>query len=501
MSFYSQLPLEELAEIIARNPGEIDLRIALIERYVDDGDLDDALVQACLAEELENENPEVLSWKSLCMIFRGELEAGHQLLQEVIRRTPSCEFQDKLIRKIFPAFTAGKNVDPEEFAHPWSLFGCTDFKVEGRYGEMIESMTTVGQLMSEKPEAAVRNLGIHIEKFPEDLNAKLYMATVHLMNHDVKQAELIYRDVIKQDPKCSTAYFDLAVVIEDAFESIELLRRGLSLFPQQDVARYNLGTFLLNAGEVDEARQELSRVPADSTHYADALIAIGVSYESENDIAEAARYLEKVTILEPHRSDVRAKYGQLQLDLEKYPEALAAFNVATELDPKSFCGWHNKGIIYVQLDEDELAINAFRNALDICPDSTWSAINMAALLRDQGQLKHAIDALLEVYRYNSSDVTILQNLGAYFSYAEDYEKALKFTKLAIEQDGQRPLLYWNMADSYAKLADRENCLKFLAIAIEQDADLADRFMSDSDFESYWWDPDFKSLIESSRPQL
>lgn len=501
MSFYSELPLDELAEIIAKNPGEIDLRLALIERYVDDGDLDDALVQACLAEELETENPEVLAWKSLCMIFRGELEQGHRLLQTVIRRTPSSDFQDKLIRKVFPAFTAGKDVDPEDFSSPWSLFGCTGFEVEGRYGEMIESMTSVGRLMADQPEVAVRELSDHIKNFPEDLNAKLYMASVHLMNHEIDQAESLYRDVIEQDPECSTAYFDLAVVVEDSFESIELLRHGLSLFPQQDIARYNLGTFLLNSGEVVEARRELLRIPGDSTHYADALIAIGVTYESEEGIEEAAAYFEKVAILQPERSDVQAKYGQLLLDLDKYPEALVAFNVATELDPKSFCGWHNKGIIYVQFDEDDLAINAFRNALDIRPDSAWSAINMAVLLRDQGHLKHAIDALLEVYQHNPTDVTLLQNLGAYYSYSKDYEQALKFTQLAIAQDDQRPLLYWNMADSYAKLSDRENCLKFLAIAINQDVDLAERFMSDSDFEAYWWDPDFKSLVDSSRPQL
>lgn len=498
MSFYSELPLDELAEIIAKNPREIDLRLALIERYVDDGDLDDALVQACLAEEVEKSNPEVLAWKSLCMIFRGELEEGHCILQQVIRRTPSSNFQDKLIRKIFPAFTAGADIDPEEFTHPWSLFGCTDFQIEGRYGEMIESMTTVGRLMGEQPEEAIQHLEDHIEQFPEDLNGKLYMASVHLMNHDIEKAELLYRDVIEQDPECSTAYFDLAVVVDDSFESIELLRHGLSLFPQQDVARYNLGTFLLNAGELQEARWELRRIPADSTHYSDALIAIGVSHESDEEIEAAASYFEKVAILEPQRSDVHAKYGQLLLDLERYPEALAAFNVATELDPKSFCGWHNKGIIYVQMNEDELAINSFRNALDICPDSAWSAINMAVLLRDQGELRHAIDALLEVYKHNPNDVTILQNLGAYYSYIEDYSQALKYTQLAIDQDDQRPLLYWNMADSYAKLEDRDNCLKYLAVAIEKDTELADRFMSDKDFEAYWWDPDFKSLVDSTR---
>ena len=93
MSFYSQLPLEELSEIVQRNPDEIELRLALIERYVRDGDVDDALVQACLAEDLASENEEILAWKAMCQISMGQLEAGHRLLQEVTRRTPLNSFQ------------------------------------------------------------------------------------------------------------------------------------------------------------------------------------------------------------------------------------------------------------------------------------------------------------------------------------------------------------------------------------------------------------------------
>ncbi len=501
MSFYSDLPLEELAEIIARNPNEIELRLALIERYVRDGDLDDALVQACLAEKIEKDHAEVQAWKSLCMIFRGDLEKGHRLLMKVTRRNPLCSFQDKLLQEIFPAFTSETDIDPEEFAHPWSLFSRTEFDVDGRYGEMIQSMTEVGRLMNEEPEEAITQLMDHIQVFPEDLNAKLYLASVHLMQEEPAQAAGLYRDVIELDPKCSTAFFDLAVVVDDPSESVDLLREGLRLFPNQDVARYNLGTFLLNLEDFAAARNELSRVPGDSTHYADALVAIGVCFENEGSIEKAASYFEKATILNPDRGDVVAKYGQLLLDLENFPEALSAFNIATELQPKSFCAWHNKGIIYVQMNEDDLAINAFHNALEICPDSVWSAINMAGLLRDQNKESHAIDVLLEVYRYKPDDVTVLQNLGAYYSYTNDFEKAIKYTLLAIEVDGQRPLLFWNMADSYAKLADRENCLKYLSVAIEKDSELADRFMSDQDFESYWWDSDFKRLVESARSKL
>lgn len=498
MSFYSDLPLEELSEIIARNPEEIELRLALIERYVRDGDLDDALVQACLAEKVNKDHAEVHAWKALCLIFRGDLEKGHRLLMEVTRRTPLCSFQDKLIEVIFPTFTSDSEYDPQELAHPWSLFAKTEFELEGRYGEMIQSMTEVGRMMSEEPDMAIDQLKEHTNDFPEDLNAKLYLASIHLMQHEPHLAESLYREVIESDPKCSTAYFDLAVVVEEPDESIELLRNGLELFPNQDVARYNLGTFLLNQEQYEAARKELLRIPGDSTHYADALIAIGVSLESEGNVNEAATYFEKVTILCPDRGDVIAKYGQLLLDQERFSDALSAFNIATELVPKSFCAWHNKGIIYVQMNEDDLAINAFRNALDICPDSAWSAINMAALLRDQDQVPQAIDVLLGVYKHNQADVTVLQNLGAYYSYNGDLNKAIEYTLLAVELDDRRPLLYWNLADSHAKLSNRDQCLNYLTIAIEKDSELADRFMSDKDFEDYWWDADFQRLVESAR---
>lgn len=499
MSFYSQLPLEELSAIIARNPDEVELRLALIERYVIDGDLDDALVQACLALNIAPGNPEVLAWKALCLIFEGQIESGHRLLQSVTRRTPCVDFQQKLVTKMIPLFVTSEELDNETVTQPWCLLGSNEHaEVKGPYGDLISSIQQVGQQMDESPDEGLTELARHIEDFPEDLNSKLYLASIHVMQQEFADAEVLYRDVIRQDPECSTAYFDLAIVVTDTSEAIELLRQGLKLFPHQDVALYNLGTFLLNEGELDQARTELSRVPADSTLYSDSLLAIGVSHESEGNNELASEYFEKVTILAPERPEVQAKYGQLLMDAGKKTEALSAFKIALELAPETFCAWHNKGVIHLDFNQDEQAMEAFEHALRIRPDSAWTAINLSSLLRDRNETDRAIQILLNAHQQNPSDVIILQNLGAYFSFTNQLDLATQYTQMAIELDPSRSILYWNMADAYAKQSDREHCLEFLAQAIEMDASLAERFTLDSDFESFWQDPSFQLLVEKAQ---
>ena len=85
MSYFNQLPLEELENTVENHPGEPEVRAALIKRLAVEEEFDEAIAQAFIATELLPYDSELQVLKAFCLLKAGEFERGHELLQTVLR--------------------------------------------------------------------------------------------------------------------------------------------------------------------------------------------------------------------------------------------------------------------------------------------------------------------------------------------------------------------------------------------------------------------------------
>lgn len=492
MSFYSQLPIEELNDIVARNPEEVELRLALVEHHVRNENYEDALAQAEMAENLVSRDPDVEAWKSLCMIFNGDLELGHELLQRVVRNNPCTDFQMRLVTEIVPLFTGEHG---ESTTMDWlGVTGDEEADLPGEFIDRTNSFVDCINSLQQDAEGGIQALVNHVDEYPEDVNALLYLAIAYCGIQDMDAAAAVYRQVITLDEECSTAYFDLAAIVGDPQEAILLTEKGLKYCPFAKHARYNLGMFQIQKGDFPAARRELTRIPADSSIYVEALVATGLAYEEEFDIPNAVECLEKAVALCPDRADIRGKYGQLLCDCGLYEEALQELDLAIEINPDQYCVWANKGLLHLQADETEQAMTALRRSLDLNPHSEDAAINLAVLLADSGEIQEGIDILNEAVIHHPENALIFQNLGAFHCNLKQLDKALKYTERSIELGIDTPAIFWNLANIYCFMEKRDDCLANLTKAIDGNPTFAEQFQADEDFQKYWNDPGFLAII-------
>ena len=61
------------------------------------------------------------------------------------------------------------------------------------------------------------------------------------------------------------------------------------------------------------------------------------------------------------------KLKQILRDLEKYKEALDAFERAIEINPSFTKAWIGKGIVYDRVKKHQKAMEAYERAVDINP--------------------------------------------------------------------------------------------------------------------------------------
>ena len=73
------------------------------------------------------------------------------------------------------------------------------------------------------------------------------------------------------------------------------------------------------------------------------------------------------------------RLGDALQKLERYDDAIACYDKATEIDPKDTYFWVNKGMSFLQLKKYEEAIKSYRNAQKIYPSIQSAGIMIPKL--------------------------------------------------------------------------------------------------------------------------
>jgi len=119
-----------------------------------------------------------------------------------------------------------------------------------------------GDHRRELQEALMRH---RLEKYPDDFGARLQLGGVMLSRLNPSGAAAILQEAVRLDPKHPEVHNLLGSAYSALgrnTEAIEQFRLALTLRPDYENARLNLGRAMLKAGKVDEAIEDCSKVIA-----------------------------------------------------------------------------------------------------------------------------------------------------------------------------------------------------------------------------------------------
>jgi tetratricopeptide (TPR) repeat protein len=135
----------------------------------------------------------------------------------------------------------------------------------------------------------------------------------------------------------------------------------------------NRGARLLEEGRAEEAIPYLERANELNAEDAAVLINLGGAYVMAGRHREAVPFLEKARDIEPDNAMIWINLGAAYLGNpviateEQQMRAIEAFQSALELNPGAPNVHYNLGLVFIDRDEAELAIAAFRQALQTNP--------------------------------------------------------------------------------------------------------------------------------------
>ena len=156
------------------------------------------------------------------------------------------------------------------------------------------------------------------------------------------------------------------------------------------------------------------------------------------------------------------------LKLNRYPEAFANFEKAINLKPTHPWSYVGRGLIYFDKEEKELAFNDFNQAIKLNPQYANAYNNRGVVYRQKGEKELALKDYNQAIKLDLQYATPYNNRGNIYADKGEKELAFKDYNKAIEINPQYAGAYGNRGNIYKEKGEKELALQDYNQAIKLD---------------------------------
>jgi tetratricopeptide (TPR) repeat protein len=255
------------------------------------------------------------------------------------------------------------------------------------------------QLQLGRPQAAEPPFARALALQETSVSARYGLGRAALAENDYPRAVTYLEEVLKRDPKASSAHYPLSLAYEalgNKAKAAEHLRlRGTREILPADPLMVDLEG-LLNSAQTYETQ--------------------GIRALEREDFTTAADQFRKGLALAPDSAALHHRLGAALVGLGDKPSARREFEAAVGLQPTYFLALYSLGVLHQEEGRHEEAIARFKAALAARPIYTEARVRLASSLRRAG---HPQEALAEYQQVLSANADLTEaRLGAAMTLAQ-----------------------------------------------------------------------------------
>ena len=202
-------------------------------------------------------------------------------------------------------------------------------------------------------------------------------------SHIYRDTESIWRDTLAKNPGCFVAHSNLGLYLHQRGqldEAITHLQQARALQPAFAEIHNNLGNALRDKGRLDEARALYEQALQIRPNLAQARYNLGALFLLQHQPAEALTHFQKAVELRPEYIDARINLAGLLLDQGRPAEALPHARYALSLYPENTDALTNCANALLALGQPTEALPLFEKAVVLQPNSPSCRFNLAQAL-------------------------------------------------------------------------------------------------------------------------
>jgi tetratricopeptide (TPR) repeat protein len=270
-------------------------------------------------------------------------------------------------------------LDPNRFDALYNLGVALQHR--GKFDEAVDSYQRVIAL---KPDFAPAhaNLGMALWKLER-----------------LEEAEAASRDAIRLDPNQIHAMNSLGLVLrarKRPDEALAVFDDLVRRVPQMPEAHHNLGLCLGTLDRPDEARAQLEEAIRLKPDYHEAHTELGKLAFTEKRYTDAIVHFERASYLNPDDAEGWMRLAEANWSEEKYPEVLRAVERAVKVRPDWAEAYEVLGRAQIEagggIEAGRNAEKNFRKATELKPDFADAHLRLGNSLRLQGRYEEALES-------------------------------------------------------------------------------------------------------------
>jgi tetratricopeptide (TPR) repeat protein len=356
-------------------------------------------------------------------------------------------------------------------------------KIAAKDPKDIESWLTLGRLYRTARNSvdAEKAYSQALTIDPNNEDALTGLAIVYSDVGDTRKAIEKLQAVTKKDPNPRTlaALAGSYEQLHDYRSAAEVLRKAIDLDPENSRVKRALARNLLYSGSLDESLKYYKEFADDDPHDTEALLRMAEIYREKRDFTKSREILDKAKASDPENLEVR--YDEVNLlAVEGQPaKAIEALqSLLKDTGRKSYSETEKGtrvnllerlGELYRGANQNQAAIDAFRQIADLDPDSGARAeaqiVDTYRAAKDFKNARAEADAARKKYPDDRALIgayaSVLADMGKVDQGVSELRSLLKGdhdreTQLAIAQLYERAKRYEDMAkplDAAEKLSE------------------------------------------------
>lgn len=184
---------------------------------------------------------------------------------------------------------------------------------------------------------------------------------------------------------------------------------------------------------------------------------------------EAERSIKKALDLDPNNALAHAYYAEIlinQGDYTLYDKAIEESKKARDLDPSLLETHRARGIVLLNTQNVDQAVEEFQSALAINKNIADLYLNLGVAYKLLEQYDLAQEALLASYALNPSDTIALTELSRSFFADGRFPQAAQYAEEAVKVSPSDPRLHGNLGIVYYKMEDYPKAIPALALSTQ-----------------------------------